>query len=120
MAKETINIHRELYKKTDINTVIDTEFKTFTKPVDTEDTDTVEELFRLYDKLFYTIPAEGEINSHQYILNKSSELTTLDRFSEDIQPLLDEISQLRRELLASDERQFELDRSTAKTTNNTI
>ena len=118
MAKENINIHRELYKKVDIDTLIDTEFKTFTKPVEEIDTDTVEELFRLYDKLFYTIPAEGETNSHQYILNKSSELATLDRFSEDIEPLLNEISQLRRELLASDERQFELDRNTENTLNN--
>jgi hypothetical protein len=80
--------------------------------------DTVEELFRLYDKLFYTIPVEGETNSHQYILKESSKLATLDRFSEEIQPLLDEISQLRRELLASDERQFELDRNTEETVNN--
>lgn len=118
MAKESINIHRELYKKGDINTLIDTEFKTFVKPVEGVDTDTIEELFRLYDKLFYIIPVDGETNSHQYLLKESSKLASLDRFSEEIQPLLDEISQLRRELLASDERQFELDRNTEETVNN--
>ena len=118
MAKESINIHRELYKRVDIGTVIDTEFKTFTKPVEEVDTDTVEELFRLYDKLYFTIPIEGDTNSHQYLLKQSSELTSLDSFSDDIQPLLDEIAQLRQELLASDQRQFELDRNTVRTVNN--
>lgn len=118
MAKESINIHRELYKKVDISTVVDTEFKTFTRPVEEVDTDTVEEFFRLYDKLYFTIPTEGDANSHQYLLKQSSELTSLDTFSEDIQPILDEITQLRQELLAIEQKQFELDRNTVITVNN--
>jgi len=111
MAKKSISIHKELYKKVDIDTLIDTEFRTFVKPVEEIDTDTVEELFRLYDKLFYSIPTEGETNSHQYLLQKSSEVATFDRFTDEIQPLLDEISQLRRQILANDQLQFELESS---------
>ncbi len=117
--KKQINIYREVYKKEDINTVLDTEFKTFTKPVEEVDTDTVQELFRLYDKLYYIIPAEGEENSHQYLIKRSSELVDFEKSTEDIQPLLDEIAQLRRQLLEANERQFEIDRSTARSTNNT-
>jgi hypothetical protein len=119
-SKKQINIYREVYKKEDINTVIDTEFKTFTKPVEEVDTDTVQELFRLYDKLYYIIPVEGEEDSHQYLIRKSSELTSFEQSTEDIQPLLDEITQLRRQLLEANERQFEIDRSTARAANNNI
>lgn len=110
MAKETVNINNQLYKKTQIDTVIDTEFKTFIKPVEKVNTDTVQEFFRLYDKLFFTIPVEGENNSHQYILKRSSELTNLEKSSEDIQPLLDEIAQLRQQLLDANQQIFELEK----------
>jgi hypothetical protein len=89
--------------------LVETEFKTFTKPVEEVDTDTVEELFRLYDKLFYTIPVEGDNNSHEYILKRSSEVANLDALSEDIQPFLDEISQLREQLLIANETIFNLE-----------
>ena len=67
------------------------------------------ELFRLYDKLYHNIPLEGEVNSHQYILNRSSELVNLEKTSEDIQPFLDEIAQLRQQLLDANETIFELE-----------
>jgi len=110
MAKETVNIYKEVYKKSEVDTVIDTEFKTFTKPVEETDTDTIEELFRLYDKLYFTIPTEGEDKSHQYLLKRSSELTSLEKSSEDIQPLLDEVAQLRQQLLNANQQIFELEK----------
>jgi len=110
MAKETVNIYKEVYKKSEVDTVIDTEFKTFTKPVEETDTDTIEEFFRLYDKLYFTIPTEGEDKSHQYLLKRSSELTSLEKSSEDIQPLLDEVAQLRQQLLNANQQIFELEK----------
>tara|TARA_R110000803_G_scaffold107720_3_gene175876 strand:+ start:1095 stop:1427 length:333 start_codon:yes stop_codon:yes gene_type:complete len=110
MAKERVGIHIESYKKSEIETVVDTEFTTFVKATPLIDTDTVNEFFRLYDKLFYSIPVEGEKNSHQYILTKSSELATLEKSIEDIQPLLNEIGQLRRQLLDANEQIFELEK----------
>lgn len=110
MAKERISIYKEVFNKREVNTVVDTEFKTFTKPVEETDTDTVEELFRLYDKLYFTIPTEGEDKSHQYLLRRSSELTSLDKSSEDIQPLLDEVAQLRQQLLDANQQIFELEK----------
>lgn len=109
MDKESVAIHKKVFKKDDIDTVIDTEFKTFTKTVEI-DTDTVQELFRLYNKLYYTIPIEGENESHQYLLQKSSELTTLEKSIEDIQPLLDEVAQLRGQLLSANQQIFELEK----------
>lgn len=108
MAKERIRIQKQVYRSDQVNNLVDREFTTFTKPVTVVDTDTIEELFRLYDKLYYNIPLEGEQNSHQYLLQKSSELTDFEKTTEDIQPLLDEIAQLRQQLLEANQQLFEL------------
>ena len=99
-----IQIRRTVYNKTEFSKVIDKGFKTYTQPIPEEDTDTEEELFRLYEKLYFTIDIEGEQNSHEYLIKKSSELISYERSTEDIQPLLDEIAQLRIQLLQANQQ----------------
>jgi len=94
-----INLQKTVFSSTEFNKVIDSTFKTFTQPVPAEDTDTPEELFRLYEKLYYVIDVTGDTDSHEYLVKKSSELLNFDTVTEDIQPLLDEIAQLRNENL---------------------
>lgn len=79
--------------------VLDTEFKTFiTNP--TVNTLTLEEFFQNYNDLFYQIPKEGDINSHQYILEQTLQYLNLKLANDtEIQLLLDEITNLRRQLL---------------------
>tara|TARA_R110000782_G_scaffold54952_2_gene116138 strand:+ start:1441 stop:1779 length:339 start_codon:yes stop_codon:yes gene_type:complete len=108
MAKERVRIQRQSYKREQIRTSLDTEFNVFKEVVEQQDTDTVEELFRLYDKLFYSIPVDGENRSHTYILERSSELADFDKSTEEIQPLLDEITQLREQLLDANQQIFDL------------
>jgi len=108
MAKERVRIQRQSYKREQIRTSLDTEFNVFKEVVEEQDTDTVEEVFRLYDKLFYSIPVEGENRSHTYILERSSELANFDKSTEEIQPLLDEITQLREQLLDANQQIFDL------------
>ena len=107
MAKERVRIQKEVYRSDQFNNLVDRRFTTFTKPIEEVDTDTVEEFFRLYDKLYYSIPIEGNENSHQYLLQKSSELTDFEKTTEDIQPLLDEIAQLRQQNLELNQQIFE-------------
>lgn len=95
-----INIQKTVYSTTEFGKVVDTTFKTFTQPVPAQDPDTPDELFRLYEKLYYVIDIKGETNSHEYLIKKSSELVTFDAVTQDIQPLLDEIAQLREQNLA--------------------
>ena len=109
MDRRKIQLRKGSYNSEQYKKVIDTEFKTFVQEQPILDNDTVEELFRLYDKLYHNIPLEGEVNSHQYILNRSSELVNLEKTSEDIQPFLDEIAQLRQQLLDANETIFELE-----------
>lgn len=60
---------------------------------------TVEEFFELYNELFYEIPKEGEINSHEYLVKQSTGYIGSQLITEDIQALLDEITSLREENL---------------------
>jgi hypothetical protein len=108
MARKRIQISKTSYNSSQYNNLVDSEFTTFTDPVLEEDNDTIEELFRLYNKLYFSIPTEGEEDSHEFLIKKSSELVKLETQSEDIQPLLDEISQLRQQLLDANEQIFEL------------
>ena len=111
MARERIRIQKESYRSDQINNLVDRKFNTFTKPQPEVDNDTVENFFRLYDKLYYSIPVEGETNSHQYLLQKSSELVDFEKNTEDIQPFLDEIAQLRQQLLDANQQIFELEQN---------
>jgi hypothetical protein len=108
MANE-ITIQKTVFSTTEFNKVIDNTFKTFIQPIAAEDPDTPEELFRLYEKLYYVIDVTGETESHEYLVKKSSELLTFDRVTEDIQPLLDEIAQLRQENLTLSQQILTLD-----------
>jgi hypothetical protein len=104
-----IKIQKTVYNATEFGKVVDRSFTTFTQPVQEEDLDTVEELFRLYEKLYLVIDVEGETNSHEYLVTKSSELLNFETNTEEIQPLLDEIAQLRQQLLSANQQILDLE-----------
>lgn len=104
-----VQIQKTVYNSTEFGKVIDRSFSTFTQPVPEEDTDTVEEFFRLYEKLYYIITPTGETDSHEYLIRKSSELVDFQKNTEDIQPLLDEIAQLREQLLQANQQILDLE-----------
>lgn len=108
-----IEIVKTVFSTDKFNKVVDTSFKTFTQPVPEEDPDTPEELFRLYEKLYYSIDITGDTNSHEYLIKKSSELVNFDKVTEDIQPLLDEIAQLREQNLALNKQIIDLETANA-------
>ena len=99
MANE-VRIQKTVYKKDQLDKVVDRSFSTFAQPEAVEeDTLTVEEFFTAYEDLYYEIPPEGERNSHNYLIQRSSELVDFEKDTTDIQPLLDEIAQLREQNL---------------------
>lgn len=105
----SISIVKTVFGTDEFNRVVDTSFKTFTQPVPEDDPDTPEELFRLYEKLYFSIDIIGETDSHEYLIKKSSELVTFDRVTEDIQPLLDEIADLREQNLALNQQLIDIE-----------
>lgn len=98
MANE-IQIKKTVYRKNQFDKVIDRSFTTFSQPVEQVQEVTVDEFFDLYNKLYYEIPIEGDVNSHRYLIQRSSELVNFENDTLDIQPLLDEIATLRVQLL---------------------
>ena len=106
MANYTLN--KTVYPKNVYKNVIDTSFASTSPPPPLEDTVTVEQFFTLYNKVFYDIPVEGEINSHAYLVKTSGEYIGLSQNSEDIQVLLDEISSLQQENLVLNQQIVQL------------
>ena len=58
---------------------------------------TIPDFWILYDKFFYEIPKEGATNSHRYLAQTSGDYADFERIQEEINALLDEISELRVE-----------------------
>jgi hypothetical protein len=109
---EKINLFNETVNIRDFSRVVNNQFSTFVDSTPEEEF-TVEDFFVEYERLFYSIPAEGEFDSHEYLIKRSSELVQLETDSTDIQPLLDEIANLREQLLSSNNRVNELENELA-------
>lgn len=107
MAKKVF-LEKTVQEKANFSKVVSNNFTTFTQPTIEEDTDTVEELFRIYNKLYLEIPLEGEL-SHKKLITESSKLISIQQDNQEIQPLLDEITNLRANLLESNETIEELE-----------
>jgi len=100
---ENIDLNKSVFNKRDYNKTIDTSFtqlgvKSIQQQLD--DQPTVQEFFSMYNTLFYQIPAEGNVNSHISLIQRSSEyIGFTEENDENVQILLDEITSLREELL---------------------
>ena len=102
MSQEVL-LGRQGFIRNAYTNAIDTSFtQLIPPPPPVEEVVTVEEFFNLYQTLFYQIPAEGGVNSHTYLIERSKEyIGFTEENDENIQILLDEITQLREELLAT-------------------
>ena len=100
---EIIPVQQFVYDKDRFSKVIDTQFRELAPNETVAPEITVDEFFALYDELFFEIPQEGDINSHRYILQREAEYLGV-QFADDvdIQALLQEITDLRQQLLAAE------------------
>lgn len=96
---ESIPIKKSVINLNDFEKVIDINFRSFVATTSSVTELTVDQFFSEYSRLYYTIPIQGDINSHEYLVRRSSELLTLEQDTTDIEPLLDEIASLRTQLL---------------------
>ena len=101
MEKTTLKVQR--YNKDKFNETVNKEFTQLVNVVDPSffdrDLATVNDFWYLYDKFFYIIPKLGEIESHEYLAKTSGEYADFATISSEIQALLDEIADLRRQNL---------------------
>ena len=100
---ENIPVQRAIYNKDRFPKVIDTQFRELNVAEPVAPEVTVDDFFALYDELFFQIPKEGDVNSHRYILQREAEYLGV-KFADDvdIQALLQEITDLRQQLLAAE------------------
>ena len=103
MGKQEIKLNKQVFGKVSYPKVIDTEFRQLVKPEEIlpiEEPITTAEFFSEYDRLFFEIPQKGA-GSHDELVKRSSAYIGVTGQSEQIQALLDEINELRNQLLSS-------------------
>lgn len=99
---ENINFNKTVYKKRNYQKTIDTSFKelgvkTIQEQIDEQPT--VQEFFDLYNELFYEIEANGDNNTHEFLVKTSGEYINFDQESDMVKALQEEITALRQENL---------------------
>jgi len=102
-SNKNINLKRTVFDKDKFNETIDTNFSQLKDIVDPSFFDlnlaTLDDFWSLYQKLFYVIPKEGDVNSHAYLAQTSGDYADYDPTQEEIESLLEEIAELREENL---------------------
>ena len=79
--QDRIDLLRKVYSKSEYIKIIDTEFNQLGQiSINEEEAQevTVEQFFDYYNELFYEIPAEGETNSHAFLIRTSTEYINFD------------------------------------------
>jgi len=98
-----IPIQKTVFDKDTFNKVVNTQFTQLIDQAATEAVDqpsfSIDDFFSLYEQLFYQIPRDGDVNSHQYILQKEADYLGIIINQDDIQALLNEITSLRQQVL---------------------
>lgn len=95
-----LKLSKKLYNKSAYLNTVNTQFTELVPSIPEEVPElTVDEFFQAYNELFYEIPKEGEVNSHEYLIKQSTDYVGATGTSNEIQALLDEITSLRQENL---------------------
>lgn len=102
MAQE-VKLVKEVYGRNTYTRVVNTSFSELYTPVTASsaaDTQlTVEAFFDAYNDLFFQIPATGDINSHEYLVKRSTEYLGGGVLSDNEKAYIEEINSLRQQLL---------------------
>jgi hypothetical protein len=102
--KVNVDISKQVFSKDEFYNTVDTNFTQLVPQVPNVIFDvnlaTLEDFFILYEKFFFEIPKEGNINSHRFLIQESGDYVGFDTNNEEIQALLEEINSLREENLS--------------------
>jgi CHAD domain-containing protein len=98
---QEVNLIKRIKGANTYTSVVDTEFTELaqTQVIETEPTITVERFFELYETLFFDIPVDGELNSHRYLVEKSTQYLGGNVIDAEKQALIEEINSLRNQLI---------------------
>ena len=104
--------NKKQYEKkynTDFNELIETsnDNNIFNSLAD-ENTLDISKFFDLYNKIFYDIPKNGQVNSHEILVKQSSEYINFTPNQDIINSLQEEITNLREQLLQEQQNNTDL------------
>ena len=109
---EKVNLNKTVYSKNQYKKIFDTEFSSLSQPTPVqeqiEEQPNINDFFTLYNELFFIIPKTGETNSHQFLIQQSSEYINFEPNFAEIEALQKEIAQLRQDLLEEQRKNIEL------------
>jgi hypothetical protein len=115
MAQQ-VTLTKQIYNKDQYQKVIDTSFTQLVQPTTAVTGSTlpsVNQFFVYYNQLFFDIPKFGEVNSHEYLIKTSQEyIGTTNIVNDEIQALIDEITELRQENLDLQQQLFTIVQNT--------
>ena len=98
---QEVNLVKKVRGTNTYTSVIDTEFTELVSPqvIEVAPTITVEQFFENYEQLFFDIPVDGELNSHRYLVERSTQYLGSNILDAEKQALIEEINSLRAQLL---------------------
>lgn len=108
---DNISLNKKVYSKNQYVKVIDTQFTQLVNsnnPLPDIPIISVQQFFDYYNQLFFDIPKEGDINSHEYLIKKSSEYINFNPINSDIEALIEEINSLQAQNLELNQQIVEL------------
>ena len=111
MANQELKLNKAVFGKVSYPLIVDTEFRQLVQPEEvTPDLEplTVTQFFQEYDRLFFDIPQNGEVGSHRELVTRSSSYVGMTDQSSEMQALIDEISDLRIQLLSAQQEVINL------------
>ena len=114
---EQVTLQKQVYDKNQYQKVIDNSFTQLGVAVPPTGSvipilPTVDQFFQYYNQLFYEIPKFGETNSHQYLITTSEEyIGTNNIVNDQINALIEEITELRQENLELQQNLLDLVRA---------
>jgi hypothetical protein len=101
--EQEVKLVKEVYGRNTYTRVIDTSFTELfippTASVAPGSELTVEVFFDAYEDLFFQIPATGDVNSHEYLVKRSTEYLGGGVLSDNERAYIEEINSLRQQLL---------------------
>ena len=101
MAQQKVTFFKTVYGANTYPKVIDTDFRELVPQDQTQEEASlsVDEFFQQYERLFFDIPLSGSINSHTYMIERSTQYLGGSVEDEEKRALIEEINSLRQQLL---------------------
>lgn len=98
---QEVNLVKKVRGTNTYASVIDTQFTELvsTQVTEVAPTITVQQFFENYEQLFFDIPTDGELNSHRYLVERSTQYLGGNVIDAEKQALIEEINSLRAQLL---------------------